>query len=304
MSGEEAFIAALRELAHDPAARGLIDDAAVLDGTGPMVATHDTMVEGVHWLAGQDPADVAWKLVAANLSDLAAKCCRPAGLLLSFMLGDAHWNSRFLAGLGDALAAFDALLLGGDTVSPPAPDAPKVIGLTALGRPIRDPPPSRADAQAGQSLWLTGRCGAALAGFEALRAGSSDDALTAPFRRPVPRLAAGQALAAAVCAMMDVSDGLLLDAQRMADASGVTIAIETRLVPVHPALARRKREAMAWGDDYELLFTLPRDAHCPVADDPVGATRIGTILPRGAHSLLLDGSPPPAGLSLGYRHGE
>ena len=256
------------------------------------------MVEGVHWLAGQDPADVAWKLVAANLSDLAAKTCRPVGLLLSFMLGDEAWNTRFLAGLGEALTAFGAPLLGGDTVSATSNDAPKVIGLTALGQPQRDPPPSRADAAPGQALWITGQCGGALAGFEALQAGSGDHALTVPYRRPVPRLAEGQALGPVVGAMMDLSDGLLLDARRMADASGTTIAVETRLVPVHPALARRKREAMSWGDDYELLFTLPEGAPCPVE-----ATRIGTVLLRGAHPLLLDGSPPPAGQVLGYRHG-
>lgn len=256
------------------------------------------MVEGVHWLPEQDPADVAWKLVAANLSDLAAKTCRPVGLLLSYMLADDVWNGRFLAGLAEALAAFDAPLLGGDTVAPRTHHTPKVIGLTALGQPMRDPPPSRADAAAGQALWMTGQCGAALAGFEALRAGSQDSALTAPYRRPVPRLAEGQALAPLIGAMMDLSDGLLLDARRMADASGTTIAIETRLVPVHPALARRKREAMAWGDDYELLFTLPDGAPCPVK-----AVRIGTVLPRGTHPLLLDGSPPPAGMALGYNHG-
>lgn len=265
---------------------------------GALVATHDTMVEGVHWLAGQDPADVAWKLVASNLSDLAAKTCRPVGLLLSFMLGDEVWNTRFVAGLGEALSTFDAPLLGGDTVSAPSPETPKVIGLTALGQPQRDPPPSRADAKAGQALWVTGQCGGALAGFEALQAGSADLALTAPYRRPVPRIAEGQALAPVVGAMMDLSDGLLLDAARMADASGTTISIETRLVPVHPALARRKREAMSWGDDYELLFTLPEGAACPVE-----AVRIGSVQPRGALALLLDGSPPLAGQSLGYRHG-
>lgn len=287
----------MRELAHDPGARGLDDDAAVLHASGAIVATHDTMVEGVHWLSDQDPADVAWKLVAANLSDLAAKTCQPVGVLLSYMLADAAWNARFLIGLNEALTIFDAPLLGGDTVAAPSPDAPKVIGLTALGKPRRDPPPSRADAAAGQALWVTGQCGAALAGFEALQAGSNDEALTAPYRRPVPRIAEGQALAHLVGGMMDLSDGLLLDARRMAVASGTTIAIETRAVPVHPALARRKREAMAWGDDYELLFTLPEGTACPVE-----ATRIGSILGRGAHQLLLDGSPPPAGMPLGYSH--
>ena len=78
MTSEPAFIAALRAIATAPAARGLADDAAVLDiGTETLIATHDMMGEGVHWLPGQDPADVAWKLVAVNLSDLAAKGAEP-----------------------------------------------------------------------------------------------------------------------------------------------------------------------------------------------------------------------------------
>ena len=109
------FIAALRALATQPAARGLADDAAVIEfGTETLILTKDMMVEGVHWLPQQSLADVAWKLVASNLSDLAAKTCRPVGLLLSFMLGDEVWNTRFVAGLGEALSTFDAPLLGGD----------------------------------------------------------------------------------------------------------------------------------------------------------------------------------------------
>ena len=89
MKGEAAFIAAMRSLASDPAARGLADDCAVLEfGGEALVLTHDMMVEGVHTLPGQDPADVAWKLVAVNLSDLAACGARPLGVLLGHMLGE------------------------------------------------------------------------------------------------------------------------------------------------------------------------------------------------------------------------
>ena len=106
MKGEAAFIAAMRALASEPAARGLADDCAVLEFGGPidswaLVLTHDMMVEGVHTLPGQDPADVAWKLVAVNLSDLAACGARPLGVLLGHMLGEG--DERFAEGLGEVL---------------------------------------------------------------------------------------------------------------------------------------------------------------------------------------------------------
>jgi thiamine-monophosphate kinase len=115
MSTEPQFIELMRALATGPAARGLNDDAAALNvGAETLVLTHDMMVEGVHWLPGQDPADVAWKLVAVNLSDLAAKGAEPLGVLLGYSLGDN--DVRFAAGLGEVLAAFEVPLLGGDTV--------------------------------------------------------------------------------------------------------------------------------------------------------------------------------------------
>ncbi|MES2303194.1 MAG: AIR synthase related protein, partial [Pseudomonadota bacterium] len=126
----------MRALATHPAARGLADDCAVLDfGGEALVLTHDMMVEGVHWLPGQDMADVAWKLLATNLSDLAAKGAAPVGVLLGFTLGDN--DERFVEGLGEALEAFKVPLLGGDTVGA---NGPRSLGLTALGRATHSPP--------------------------------------------------------------------------------------------------------------------------------------------------------------------
>lgn len=286
---ELAFIEALRALAVHPGARGFHDDAAVLEVGGEvLVLTHDAMVEGVHFLAGQDPADVAWKLVATNISDLAAKGAEPIGVLLGYQLaGD---DARFVSGLAEALEYFGAKLLGGDTTGG---NGPQSLGLTAIGRATVRPVPSRSGARAGDTIWLTGSVGGAMVGLEALRSGSGD---STAYRRPQARLTEGLALAGQVTAMMDVSDGLLLDALRMATASAATFAIDSSAVPIAVPESRRA-EALRWGDDYELLFTLPAGTQ-PAAP----ATRIGEVREAGENALLLDGKPLPAGDKPGFVH--
>ena len=283
---EPDFIAALRSLPLHPGARGLMDDCAVIPfGSETLVITHDMMAEGTHFRADADMADVAWKLVATNLSDLAAKGAEPVGVLLGHMLG--RDDARFIEGLHAALEAFDTPLLGGDTI---AAAGPRALGMTAIGRATRVPVPSRSGVRPGDGVWITGPVGRAMLGFE----GASEH--RAAFDRPVPRLAEGRALAPMVSAMMDVSDGLLLDAFRMAEASGVTLALESAAIPV--ADPAQFEKCIRWGDDYELLFTAP-----PSAALPVPAHRIGTVAPRGPAPLLLGDTAfaDPAG--LGHRHG-
>lgn len=289
MKSESEFIAALRALPLHTGARGLADDCAVLEfGGEALVLTHDAMAEGVHFLPDADMADVAWKLVASNLSDLAAKGAEPVGVLLGHVLGAG--DARFLDGLAQVLAHYNVPLLGGDTVA-----GPRTIGLTAIGRATHRPVPSRAGAQVGDTLWLTGAVGHAMLGYEALTGGAAHD--RGAFLRPMARLAEGYALAPNVTAMMDVSDGLLLDAFRMAEASGVSIAIHTADVPV--AAPSRRLDCLTWGDDYELLFTLPAGTAPPVA-----AAQIGQIEVRGFVPLFVDGEPVANAAGLGYRHGE
>lgn len=289
MKGEAAFIESLRALAGHPAARGLADDAAVLEvGAETLVLTHDMLVEGVHFLPGQSRADVAWKLVATNLSDLAAKGAEPLGVLLGYMLGEDEQG--FHAGLAEVLEHYGVPLLGGDTVSGGPPQA---LGLTAIGRATHRPVPSRSGARAGDALWVTGALGAAMLGFEAMHDGSGDGGA---YLRPLARLAEGQALAPLVTAMMDVSDGLLLDAWRMAEASAVSLAVDGAAVPI-AAPEPRRLDALRWGDDYELLFTLP-----PGVEPPVPATCIGRAEPRGFVPLFLDGEPIANRQGLGWEH--
>jgi thiamine-monophosphate kinase len=169
---ESDFLALLRPLATHPAARGFMDDAAVL---GDLVFTHDVLVEGVHFLPDDPPQDVAWKLLAVNLSDLAAKGAVPVGVLLGYPLSDDDWDRAFVAGLGEALTAFDVPLLGGDTVR-----GPRVLSLTAIGRSAVAP--ARSGAQAGDLLYVTGVIGRAGLGL------NGDPAHLTAYRRPTPRL--------------------------------------------------------------------------------------------------------------------
>ena len=304
MVSESTFIGLMRAIATDPAARGLLDDTAVLEfGCEALVMTHDMMAEGVHWLSNADPADVAWKLVASNLSDLAAKGARPLGVLLGFMLGDDAWDRRFAAGLQEVLARYGTVLLGGDTVSNRGDK--RALGLTAIGIASHRPVPSRSGAQPGDLLYVTGTLGDALAGFELIEAGFDEiGTLAGAYNRPEPRLAEGQELASLVHAMMDVSDGLLLDSERMASASKVGISIDLGQIPLsslyvsYRGNSRESRlQAASWGDDYELLFAAPVSTVMPEY-----TTVIGQVT-HGAGLTLHDADGPvelPA--SLGYQH--
>lgn len=301
---ESEFIAALRGIASHTGARGLVDDCAVLSGfgLGDLVLNHDMLVIGTQVLTDCAPEDVAWKLVGMNLSDLAAKGAEPIGVLLGYMLGADEWDARFANALGDALSHYGTALLGGDTVSAPAGSpAPRAFGMTAIGRASHAPVPSRSGAAPGDGLWVTGVIGAAMAGhLGQVGKIKASPYSTARYLRPAPRLVEGRTIAPQVTAIMDISDGLLLDAQRMANASNVTIALDTSCLMLPDEIlgdADLRKMALTWGDDYELLFTLPTSE-----EPPTHATRIGTALPRSAHPLLIDGTPPAPDEQLGWEH--
>ena len=315
MTPESAFIASLRALATGPAARGLLDDTAVLEvGGKSLVLTHDMLVEGVHFLPGDPPGDVAWKLVAVNLSDLAAKGARPLVVLLGYGLGDPEWDCAFVAGLGTALAAFDTALLGGDTVAAPA-GAPRTLGLTAIGE-AAGPVPSRSGARMGDHLWVTGAIGDSGAGLRVLKGElNGDPALAERYRNPRPRLEGGQKLAPLVSAMMDVSDGLLIDASRMSLASGVGFAVDLGLVPLSAGFLDALGEdrdarlfAATAGDDYELLFTAPPERAAELLALSEGLrlpfSRIGAAEAGAGLRLVHGGKSVPLPERLGWEHGR
>jgi thiamine-monophosphate kinase len=306
---EREVIERLRRIATAPEARGLLDDVAVLEG---FVVTHDSIAEGVHFLPSDPPASVGWKLVAVNLSDLAAKGAEPAGALLSLtMSGPSEWALDFIGGIEAACESYDLPLLGGDTIALPA-GAPRVLGMTVIGRAAGEVP-HRAGGKAGDALWLVGTVGDAAAGLVLLR---DDRNATGPlvdiFRRPIPQLEAGRALASHAHAMMDVSDGLLLDNLRMAQASGCAAAIELESLPLSSAFVAERGQDLAarlfaasGGDDYALLAALPPQLDPETLSLPSG-TRISRIgsLADGAASLHLTfgGAPVELPERLGFEH--
>lgn len=315
MTSELAFIAALRALATDPAARGLMDDAAVLEvGAERLVLTMDALVEGVHFLPDDPPADIAWKLIATNVSDLSAKGAQPKGCLLTYALApDGDWDAAFSAGLAEACTHFAIPLLGGDTVRSPAGSA-RSFSLTAIGAPPTGAPvPSRAGAQPGDTVWVSGCIGDAGMGLKMLLGEvPADPVLVSRYRRPMPNPALGVALAPHASAMMDVSDGLLIDAGRMAAASQVAITIEAMEVPLSPELRRQgdgieaRIAAMTAGDDYVLLFTAPASAEASLLKGAATAGgaihRVGAVADGIGLTITQNGSPHPLPARLGYEH--
>lgn len=306
MSREQEFIARLAAFARDPAARGLADDAAVLAvGGAALVLTHDMIVEGVHYLAGDPPEDVAWKLVAVNLSDLAAKGARPLGVLLGYALGpDVEWDARFVDGLQAATAAFGVALLGGDTVAVPAGSA-RLLGMTAMGE-AGSRVPARSGARAGDVLYCTGTIGAAGLGLAVARGERTGPAAwLRAYRRPVPRLAEGRVLAGLAHAMADISDGLLIDAARMGQASDLGLEIRLDDVPLAASapdnLSGRLAAATA-GDDYELLVAAPPDLTLSQPGLPQ-VSAIGRFVAGAGLALTYRGGAVPPPDRLGYEHG-
>ena len=290
-------------LANNDGARGLVDDAAILENSGQLVVTTDAIVEGVHFLS-DDPIDtVAKKALRVNLSDLAAKGAKPIAVTLSLIWPNTRPTSQiadFARGLGEDLEKYDVALLGGDTTSTPGP---LTIAITAFGEPLGSRTPSRADAKPGEDVWVTGTIGDAWLGFEALsdawpEATAAERAyVVGKYRRPEPPVLFADVVAEHASAAMDVSDGLWGDAEKLAKASGLAIWIEAEAVPISEAAhAWRVNEGFqtwgalfSWGDDYQVLFTAPGSVRAEIearaAELGVKATRIG-LTKKGKGALI------------------
>jgi thiamine-monophosphate kinase len=248
-------------------ALGIGDDAALLRPARgrEVVLTCDWFLEGTHFLRDKHPADsVGWKCLARAVSDVAAMGGTPQCFLLSLALPKelaGRWLDEFLGGLRRAASRFGCLLAGGDTTTSRREVLINVtvVGEVATGRGLR-----RSGAHVGDIIYVSGRLGEAELGLRLLRGTKRLNAREARLRKhlyPEARVELGQWLneKRLATAMMDLSDGLSSDLGRLCEASGVGAAVETRKLPVvRKAGADGLELALQGGDDYELLFTVPK----------------------------------------------
>jgi len=234
------------------------DDAAVLEVAGPLLLAADAVVEGIHFdLSLTSLADVGWKAVAVNLSDVAAMGGVPERMVATVAAPPGVPLGELFAGITEAAATFDCPLVGGDLSSAPV----VMVSVSLLGSLPEGPAIRRDGGRPGDELAVTGALGASAAGLRLLRSGvasapidPAEQAAVARHRRPVPRLDASRAARrGGARAMIDLSDGLLLDAERLASASRARAVLDH--VPV--AQAATATEALSGGEDYELLVAVP-----------------------------------------------
>jgi thiamine-monophosphate kinase len=297
----------------DPDVRvGVGDDGAVLRPPAglDLVAVVDTLVEGVHFPANLPAADVGYRAVAVNLSDMAAMGSRPRWMTLALTLqeSDADWLADFADGLYTAANECGVALVGGDTThGKQVVVSVQITGSVEPGKAL-----TRAGARPGDGIFVTGTVGDAGAGLALLQQGAPpDDAvgyLLRRFARPTARVAVGGALIDVAACAIDLSDGLFTDLEKLVTASRVGAELEVDRLPVSPALrataepARVLEYALAGGDDYELCFTADPAAigsATEIAGVPI--SRIGRIVAGTGIRCLRDGEPF-AYHDQGYRH--
>lgn len=328
MTGEDDLVRRIRNAAaadRDGVIVGIGDDCAVLEPTpgSRLIATTDLLIEDVHFRRRYaEPADIGWKAVAVNLSDLAAMAARPRWALVALAC-PAHTMSEeidaFYAGALALGREHGVAVVGGDTSSSPGG---WFVNITLLGEATRVV--LRSTARPGDVVAVTGTLGRSAAGLAVLErdrtpVGLDPDTLaemTSAHLRPRPRVAEGRWLGSAegVTAMMDLSDGLAIDLGRLCAESGVGATIARDTLPIaagtHRVAAAIDHDARAWatggGEDYELLVVIAADAFPSVATGLAHATgttltRVGTI-ERNASVRFVDGQGRDVEVARGFEH--
>jgi thiamine-monophosphate kinase len=267
----------------------------------------------VHFPHQSPPASIGHRCLAVNLSDLAAMGARPAWALLALTLPDADegWLAEFAAGFSALARAHEVALVGGDTTRGPLCVTVQLLGQVPRGEALR-----RSGGRAGDALFVSGTPGDAAAGLalEQGRLQAPAEALAylrERFLLPTPRMALGERLRRHASACIDVSDGLLGDAGKLADASRAGVEISFGAVPVSEALLRtlgeqRSRElALTGGDDYELCFAVhPEKLPQLLTELPPqrwGYSRIGALRAAPGAVVVRDGTVMEFSHS-GYQH--
>ncbi len=278
MLTETSFIETyLKPLCSSKGSLSLSDDAAILgpDTQQDIIISKDLLLAGQHFFEDDDPADIAYKALAVNLSDIAAKGAKP----LSFMLGIAFpeapvdkWAASFTKGLQLAMQQFEIELLGGDTTGT---KGPLVISITIFGQIEKGRMVKRSGANIGDQIYVSGTLGDAALGLK-LRAAKEETKswslkneekaeLLERYLKPKPRCALSKIIKEYASSSMDLSDGLIADLEKLCAASNCGAVIDYDQVPVSKPAQKLffedkalKQHCLGWGDDYEILFSIPQ----------------------------------------------
>ena len=269
---------------------GIGDDAAVLDipADRQLVVCTDTLVAGVHFPEHSAPAAIGHKSLAVNLSDLAAMGADPAWFFMALSLPaeDDRWLESFAGGVARLADRAGIVLAGGDVSS-----GPLSVCITALGLVARGTALTRAGAQPGDLIAVSGQTGSAALALRRLEAGfPPDDEGLLALEYPEPRLGLGRALRGVATSCIDLSDGMLADLGHILEASGAGAVIELDKLPCAASLEDLPDEErwalqLAGGDDYELCFTLPQESRAELGriaeKTGIPLTVIGTVTGEG-----------------------
>ena len=227
------------------------DDCAILASKSKLLISTDTSVQGIHFLKSMPPKAIAYRAVSIALSDIAAMGGSPVAFNLSLVMPqiDSDWMKEFKKGLQKVSTEHEFPLIGGDLAK-----GPLQISVTVLGKPGKNTL-LRSGAKSGDLLCISDKLGKAYLGLREFRSSALVNAKTRPYLFPKAQILLGQTIARHASAAIDVSDGIIQDLSHLIARSGVGCEIDLDEVPV--ADNNLKRQCLEFGDDYQLLFTVP-----------------------------------------------
>ncbi|MBD1581198.1 thiamine-phosphate kinase [Pseudoalteromonas sp. S16_S37] len=305
-----------RGISRRDVALGIGDDCALVNvpENCQLAITTDTLVEGVHFFADIPPRALGHRVIAVNLSDLAAMGAEPAWLSIGLTLPSINekWLEEFTDGMHEIAEYYNVQIIGGDTTQGPLTITVCAKGIVPNGKAL-----TRSGANNGDWIYVTGPLGDSGLAIEARKQGwpiAAEHLKNANerFLYPSPRVAAGQVLRGVATSAIDISDGLLADLSHILRQSGVGAVIHADKVPTSAALNSLENDdmrlqlALAYGDDYELLFTVSDDNKCMLETKlnqyGVEPVCVGQIVNNDGRLELLNNNQPWPLPEVGFEH--